>query len=116
MSASENPARPEHPYSGDPVFDLHVGGKMGIRSAVELAGAEELSLDYTPGVARVCEAIAAHPELTHPYTWLTTTVTVVTDVNAVLGLRDIGPAAAMTVMESKAGLFIPLGNVNCNPN
>ncbi|HEY9565421.1 MAG TPA: NADP-dependent malic enzyme [Nocardioides sp.] len=115
MSASENPARPEHPYSGDPVFDLHVGGKMGIRSAVELAGAEELSLAYTPGVARVCEAIAEHPELTQHYTWVPNTVAVVTDGTAVLGLGDIGPAAAMPVMEGKAVLFKQFGNVDAIP-
>src|SRR3546814_13948215 len=85
MSASENPARPEHPYSGDPVFDLHVGGKMGIRSAVELAGAEELSLAYTPGVARVCEAIAEHTALTQHYPWVPNTVDVVTDRTAEFG-------------------------------
>ena len=52
---------PAHPFAGDPVFDLHVGGKMEIRSTVALNGRDELSLAYTPGVARVCEAIAADP-------------------------------------------------------
>src|SRR3546814_14858904 len=115
MSASGNPSRPENPYSRDPVFDLHVGGKMGLRSAVGLAGAEELSLAYTPGVARVCEAIAEHPELTQHYTWVPNTVAVVTDGTAVLGLGDIGPAAAMPVMEGKAVLFKQFGNVDAIP-
>ena len=76
MSAPASPApdTPEHPFVGDPVFDLHHGGKMGIRSAVELAGSEELSLAYTPGVARVCTAIAEDPTLTQHYTWVPNTV------------------------------------------
>jgi malate dehydrogenase (oxaloacetate-decarboxylating) len=48
-----------HPHAGDPVFDLHVGGKMSVESTVSLDGRDDLSLAYTPGVARVCEAIAA---------------------------------------------------------
>jgi malate dehydrogenase (oxaloacetate-decarboxylating) len=104
-----------HPLAGDPVFDLHLGGKMAIRSSVELAGAEELSLAYTPGVARVCEAIAADPEMTQYYTWVPNTVAVVTDGTAVLGLGDIGPAAAMPVMEGKAVLFKQFGGVDAIP-
>ena len=88
-----------HPHAGDPVFDLHVGGKMEILSTAALTGPEELSLAYTPGVARVCEAIAADPSMTQHYTWVPNTVAVVTDGTAVLGLGDIGPAAAMPVME-----------------
>ncbi|GAB2883886.1 NAD(P)-dependent malic enzyme [Nocardioides pacificus] len=106
---------PDHPNSGDPVFDLHVGGKMEIRSRVALAGKDELSLAYTPGVARVCEAIAADPTLTQHYTWVPNTVAVITDGTAVLGLGDIGPAAAMPVMEGKAVLFKQFGNVDAIP-
>ncbi|KRF15334.1 malate dehydrogenase [Nocardioides sp. Soil797] len=105
----------EHPFSGDPVFDLHVGGKMEIRSQVELAGADELSLAYTPGVARVCEAIAENPQLTRSYTWVPNTVAIVTDGTAVLGLGDIGPQAAMPVMEGKAVLFKQFGGVDGIP-
>ncbi|MDT0200969.1 NADP-dependent malic enzyme [Nocardioides sp. AE5] len=115
MPASENANPTEHPYKGDPVFDLHVGGKMGIHSAVPLAGADELSLAYTPGVARVCESIAEHPEMTRHYTWVPNTVAVVSDGTAVLGLGDIGPAAAMPVMEGKAVLFKQFGNVDAIP-
>ena len=104
-----------HPHAGDPVFDLHVGGKMEIVSTVALTGPDELSLAYTPGVARVCEAIAADPSLTQHYTWVPNTVAVVTDGTAVLGLGDIGPAAAMPVMEGKAVLFKQFGGVDAVP-
>lgn len=99
----------------DPVFDLHVGGKMEIASTVPLLGPDDLSLAYTPGVARVCEAIAADPALADEYTWVSNTVAVVTDGTAVLGLGDIGPAAAMPVMEGKAVLFKQFGNVDAVP-
>src|SRR4051812_44990135 len=104
-----------HPFAGDPVFDLHVGGKMESRSTVGLATREDLSLAYTPGVARVCEAIVADPSMTRHYTWVPNTVAVVTDGTAVLGLGDIGPAAAMPVMEGKAVLFKQFGGVNAVP-
>ncbi|WP_372727355.1 NADP-dependent malic enzyme [Nocardioides sp.] len=106
---------PDHPHAGDPVFDLHVGGKMEIRSTVSLSGRDDLSLAYTPGVALVCEAIAADPAMTQHYTWVPNTVAVVSDGTAVLGLGDIGPAAAMPVMEGKAVLFKQFGNVDAIP-
>ncbi len=104
-----------HPFAGDPVFDLHVGGKMEIRSTASLDSREDLSLAYTPGVARVCEAIATDPSMTRHYTWVPNTVAVVTDGTAVLGLGDIGPAAAMPVMEGKAVLFKQFGGVDAIP-
>ncbi|PUA80284.1 NAD(P)-dependent malic enzyme [Nocardioides currus] len=104
-----------HPHAGDPVFDLHLGGKMETVSTVELTGRDELSLAYTPGVARVCEAIAADPGMTQHYTWVPNVVAVVTDGTAVLGLGDIGPAAAMPVMEGKAVLFKQFGGVDAVP-
>jgi malate dehydrogenase (oxaloacetate-decarboxylating) len=104
-----------HPFAGDPVFDLHVGGKMEVRSTVALTGADDLSLAYTPGVARVCEAIAEDPAMTQHYTWVPNVVAVVSDGTAVLGLGDIGPAAAMPVMEGKAVLFKQFGAVDAVP-
>ena len=104
-----------HPFAGDPVFDLHAGGKMETVSTVALTGKDELSLAYTPGVARVCEAIAADPAMTQHYTWVPNTVAIVTDGTAVLGLGDIGPAAAMPVMEGKAVLFKQFGGVDAVP-
>ena len=116
-SAPGGDARPagDHPRAGDPVFDLHVGGKMRIASSVPLAGSEDLSLAYTPGVARVCEAIAEDPSMRQHYTWVPNTVAVVTDGTAVLGLGDIGPSAAMPVMEGKAVLFKQFGDVDAVP-
>jgi malate dehydrogenase (oxaloacetate-decarboxylating) len=104
-----------HPHAGEPVFDLHVGGKMEIVPTVGLTNKAELSLAYTPGVAEVCEAIAADPGLTRHYTWVPNTVAIVTDGTAVLGLGDIGPAAAMPVMEGKAVLFKQFGGVDGVP-
>ncbi|MET0821895.1 MAG: NADP-dependent malic enzyme, partial [Aeromicrobium sp.] len=103
------------PDPEDPVFALHRGGKMSIAASVPIRDAHDLSLAYTPGVARVCEAIAADPESAHDYTWVSNTVAVVTDGTAVLGLGDIGPAASMPVMEGKAILFKQFGGVDAIP-
>jgi len=108
-------AGPARAYAGDPVFDLHVGGKMEIVSTVALDGRDDLSMAYTPGVARVCEAIAAEPALVDDFTWVANNVAIVTDGTAVLGLGDIGPAAAMPVMEGKAVLFKQFGGVDAVP-
>jgi malate dehydrogenase (oxaloacetate-decarboxylating) len=99
----------------DPVFELHRGGKMAVASTVPLTSREDLSLAYTPGVARVCEAIAAEPALVADYTWVGHTVAVVTDGSAVLGLGNIGARAAMPVMEGKAVLFKQFGGVDAVP-
>ncbi len=103
------------PDPTDPVFALHRGGKMQIAATVPLNDADDLALSYTPGVARVCEAIAADPEIAHEYTWVSNTVAVVTDGTAVLGLGDIGAAASMPVMEGKAVLFKQFGGVDAIP-
>src|SRR3954451_6218683 len=108
-------AGPADDLESDPVFVLHRGGKMEIAQTVALEGREDLSMAYTPGVARVCEAIAADPDLAHDYTWVSNTVAVITDGTAVLGLGDIGPAASMPVMEGKAILFKQFGGVDAIP-
>jgi malate dehydrogenase (oxaloacetate-decarboxylating) len=99
----------------DPAFKMHHGGKIELGITAPLRNREDLSLAYTPGVARVCLAIAAEPELADIFTWRANTVAVVTDGTAVLGLGDIGPAAAMPVMEGKALLFKHFAGVDAVP-
>jgi malate dehydrogenase (oxaloacetate-decarboxylating) len=99
----------------DPVFALHRGGKMEISATVPVRDADDLSLAYTPGVARVCTAIAEDRDLVNDYTWKSNTVAVVTDGTAVLGLGDIGPEASLPVMEGKAILFKQFGGVDAVP-
>ncbi len=99
----------------DPAFKLHHGGKIELGITAPLRNREDLSLAYTPGVARVCMAIAADPELADIYTWRANTVAVVTDGTAVLGLGDIGPAAGLPVMEGKALLFKHFAGVDAVP-
>ena len=115
MDTPDNLPGLDSTYANDPVFALHVGGKMEIASRVALSGPDELSMAYTPGVARVCEAIAADPALFDDYTWVSNTVAVVTDGTAVLGLGDIGPRAAMPVMEGKCVLFKQFAAVDAVP-
>ncbi|GHE46294.1 malate dehydrogenase [Streptosporangium violaceochromogenes] len=88
---------------------------MEIRSTVPVRDAADLALAYTPGVAKVCTAIAEEPGLVNDYTWVSNVVAVVSDGTAVLGLGDIGPAAAMPVMEGKALLFKQFGGVDAVP-
>ncbi|MFF8310394.1 NADP-dependent malic enzyme [Streptomyces lydicus] len=99
----------------DPAFALHRGGKMAIQATVPVRNKDDLSLAYTPGVAKVCSAIAEQPELVHDYTWKSQVVAVVTDGTAVLGLGDIGPEASLPVMEGKAILFKQFGGVDAVP-
>jgi malate dehydrogenase (oxaloacetate-decarboxylating) len=108
--------RAHPPYDeSDPAFALHRGGKLETVSTVPLRNRDDLSLAYTPGVARVCTAIAESPDLVYDLTWKSNVVAVVTDGSAVLGLGDIGPAAAMPVMEGKALLFKEFGGVDAWP-
>ncbi len=102
-------------FQSDPVFPLHKGGKIEIRPTLRVRDGEGLALAYTPGVGRVCSAIAADPSLADQYTWRANVVAVVTDGTAVLGLGDLGPVAALPVMEGKALLFKEFGGVDAVP-
>ena len=101
--------------ASDPVFQQHARGKIEIRNKVPLQGLRDLSVVYTPGVARVCLAIQKQPEAAYSLTTKANTVAVVSDGTAVLGLGDIGPKAAMPVMEGKAMLFKAFGGVDAWP-
>jgi malate dehydrogenase (oxaloacetate-decarboxylating) len=89
----------------DRTFLLHLGGKIEMRSKVPLRNRDDLSMAYTPGVGRVAMAIAENPDDARRLTIKRNSVAVVTDGSAVLGLGNIGPYAAMPVMEGKAALF-----------
>jgi malate dehydrogenase (oxaloacetate-decarboxylating) len=99
----------------DRTFLLHLGGKLEIASKVPMKTRDDLSMAYTPGVARVCMALAEHPEDVRRLTIKGNTVAVVTDGSAVLGLGNIGPGAAMPVMEGKAVLFKRFGDIDAWP-
>lgn len=99
----------------DRTFLLHLGGKIEIQSKVPLKTRDDLSRAYTPGVARICQAIVDDPSDARRLTIKRNTVAVVTDGSAVLGLGNIGPAAALPVMEGKAALFKRFGDVDAWP-
>jgi len=99
----------------DRTFLLHLGGKIEISSKVPLKTRDDLSRAYTPGVARICQAIVADPSDARRLTIKRNTVAVVTDGSAVLGLGNIGPAAALPVMEGKAALFKRFADVDAWP-
>ncbi|MDV6014384.1 NAD-dependent malic enzyme [Haloechinothrix sp. LS1_15] len=99
----------------DRTFLLHLGGKLEVSSKVALRNRDDLSRAYTPGVARICQAIAANPEDARRLTIKRNTVAVVTDGSAVLGLGNIGPSAALPVMEGKAALFKKFAGVDAWP-
>jgi malate dehydrogenase (oxaloacetate-decarboxylating) len=99
----------------DRTFLMHLGGKIVVTNKVPLKTRDDLSMAYTPGVARVCMAIHNEPENVYKLTIKRNTVAVVTDGTAVLGLGDIGPEAALPVMEGKAMLFKEFGKVDAFP-
>ncbi|ELB88316.1 NAD-dependent malic enzyme (plasmid) [Rhodococcus opacus] len=99
----------------DRTFLLHLGGKLEVVPTVPLTHRDDLSRAYTPGVARVCTAIAEHPEDVRRLTIKRNTVAVVTDGSAVLGLGNIGAAASIPVMEGKAALFKQFAGVDAWP-
>ncbi|WP_019911643.1 malic enzyme-like NAD(P)-binding protein [Paenibacillus sp. HW567] len=99
----------------DEVMGLHLGGKLSTGLKNPIQSMEDLSKVYTPGVARVCQAIAGNEDLAYQYTIKKNMVAVVSDGTAVLGLGDIGPKAAMPVMEGKAALFKQFAGVDAFP-
>ena len=99
----------------DRTFLAHLGGKLRIESKVPIRNRDDLSLIYTPGVARVCMAIAENPEDARRLTIKRNTVAVVTDGSAVLGLGNIGPLGALPVMEGKAALFKRFADIDAFP-
>jgi len=99
----------------DRTFLLHLGGKLEVQSKVPLKTRDDLSRAYTPGVARICQAIAKDPADARRLTIKRNTVAVVTDGSAVLGLGNLGPAAALPVMEGKAALFKRFADVDAWP-
>ena len=99
----------------DRTFRLHEGGKIQVNGLCPVGDAHDLAMAYTPGVARVCTAIQREPMLRHTHTMVKNIVAIVSDGTAVLGLGDIGPEAALPVMEGKALLFKEFGGVDAFP-
>lgn len=102
-------------HVSDRTFWMHIGGKIETNSKIPIKTRDDLSRVYTPGVARVCKAIAEDPKKAYSLTIKRNTVAVISDGTAVLGLGDIGPYAAMPVMEGKAMLFKQFAGVDAFP-
>lgn len=99
----------------DRTFNLHRGGKISVESKISLKRQSDLAMAYTPGVARICTAIANDPQQVYNLTIKHNTVAIVTDGSAVLGLGNLGPAAALPVMEGKAMLFKEFAGIDAFP-
>ncbi|KWR70355.1 MULTISPECIES: NADP-dependent malic enzyme [Glutamicibacter] len=97
------------------IFDAHLGGKLSVSSQMPLNTKRDLSIAYTPGVAKVSQAIADDPAKHATHTWASRLVAVVSDGTAVLGLGDIGAAASLPVMEGKSALFKEFGGLDSIP-
>ena len=93
------------PITDEEIFEAHLGGKLTVGLTAEINDKRDLSIAYTPGVAKVSSAIHENPKLAETHTWANRLVVVVSDGTAVLGLGDIGPAASLPVMEGKSALF-----------
>lgn len=99
----------------DQTFDLHKGGKITINSKIAIKGQSDLAMAYTPGVGRICKAIAENPQKAFDLTIKSNTIAIVTDGSAVLGLGNLGPLGALPVMEGKAMLFKDFGGLDAFP-
>ncbi|WP_445164022.1 NAD(P)-dependent malic enzyme [Mycobacterium sp. Dal123C01] len=106
---------PQLVIGDDEIFEAHVGGKLSVGMKAPLDTQRALSIAYTPGVAQVSRAIAADHTLADRYTWANRLVAVISDGSAVLGLGDIGPAAALPVMEGKCALFKQFADLDAIP-
>ncbi|UZJ25578.1 NADP-dependent malic enzyme [Rhodococcus antarcticus] len=115
MSVDVDAPRTSLTPTADEVFTAHLGGKLSVVGTVPLATAHDLAVAYTPGVARVSSAIAEDPSLARTHTWASRLVVVVSDGTAVLGLGDIGPRAALPVMEGKSALFKAFAGLDSIP-
>ncbi|WP_258347408.1 NAD(P)-dependent malic enzyme [Saccharopolyspora gregorii] len=109
------PAASGAELTDDEIFHAHESGKLGVDVTAPLDSARDLSIAYTPGVAKVSRAIAADETLADRYTWTQNLVAVVSDGTAVLGLGDIGPRASLPVMEGKSALFKTFAGLNSIP-
>lgn len=99
----------------DRTFQLHKGGKISVQSKLDLVNQSDLAMAYTPGVGRICSAIAQEPERVYELTIKSNTVAIVTDGSAVLGLGNLGPEASLPVMEGKAMLFKEFAGIDAFP-
>lgn len=101
--------------SDEEIFEAHIGGKLSVELTAPINDKRDLSIAYTPGVAKVSDAIHKNPEMAKTHTWANRLVVVVSDGTAVLGLGDIGPAASLPVMEGKSALFKRFAGLNSIP-
>ena len=114
-AAPESAGTSTSDITDEEIFLSHVGGKLDVGVTAPLETVRDLSIAYTPGVAKVSRAIAADRDLVNQYTWTERLVVVVSDGSAVLGLGDIGPRASLPVMEGKSALFKKFGGLNSIP-
>lgn len=102
-------------HIGDRTFDIHRGGKIHIKNRIHISSSSDLAMAYTPGVGRICKAIASEPEKVHSLTIKGNSIAIVTDGSAVLGLGNLGPEAALPVMEGKSMLFKEFSDIDAFP-
>jgi malate dehydrogenase (oxaloacetate-decarboxylating) len=114
-ASSTNSGQNAQPITDEEIFAAHEGGKLSAELTSPLETQRDLSIAYTPGVAKVCTAIKDEPQLARTHTWTGRLVAVISDGSAVLGLGDIGAAASLPVMEGKCALFKSFSGLNAIP-